>query len=340
MGMKNQEAVLGCRKTFDLTPSEFLFLWYLAFKGNDEDRDIAVRGEAWPGHLTIKAEIGLDPDTARKAAKRLSALDVLTIHETGYKDRASKTYVVDYVRIAEYLGDAVGESPTPGASITDPQSADYAPPVGDLPTQGRRSTHRTGIQQEQKKNVNGNEQKQRSSVSPFVSTPETSGETPEPPDERFEWAKKHKFWSKFTTNPKSFKTGCLDSEEFNQQFAERKKKSAKSSNGSDLHKAAYGIPRNEEEARHLVDSINSRKCYKCFTVGDEPLSGGVCKKCETARICLHCKVVQPQDLRHGYCGDCIHHHPDRELHWYDCSCERCVAYRAKKKSQSSIPVLR
>jgi len=85
---------------------------------------------------------------------------------------------------------------------------------------------RTGIQQEQKKKVNGNEQKQRSSVSPFVSKPETSGETPEPPDERFEWAKKHKFWSKFTTNPKSFKTGCLDSEEFNQQFRERKQKTA------------------------------------------------------------------------------------------------------------------
>lgn len=158
MGMNNIEAILGCRKKLKLTASEYLFLWYLAFRGNDEEREHAVRGEAWPGYKTIEAEIGLDEDTTRKAAKRLSGLSVMTVHETGYKDRASKTYVVDYARTAEYLKDAVGDSPTSGASITDPQSADYAPPVGGLPTQGRRSTHRTRKEQESNKKMENEEE--------------------------------------------------------------------------------------------------------------------------------------------------------------------------------------
>src|SRR5579864_7828072 len=187
MGMKNIEAILGCRKALDLTPSEFLFLWYLAFKGNDEDRDFAVRGEAWPGEKTIKKEIGLNEDTTRKAANRMSKLGILTVHKPGYKDRSSKTYLIHYDKLP------VSESLTPSRSITDPQSADYRPPLGDLPMESRRSTDRTGIERELEKEDNLNTNKKASSVrGPICSSQtETSGETPEPPDyeEKLSWAK-------------------------------------------------------------------------------------------------------------------------------------------------------
>lgn len=42
-------------------------------------------------------------------------------------------------------------------------------------------------------------------------------------DEMFEFAKKHKFWTKFTRNPKSFRKGCLESEAFLKQFKKFRK---------------------------------------------------------------------------------------------------------------------
>ncbi len=126
MGMNNIEAILGCRKKLKLTASEYLFLWYLAFRGNDEDRDFAVRGEAWPGHLTIKAEIGLDSETVRCASRRMTGLKILTIHDPGYKDRNSTTYIVDYTRFEAPLDSRPHppqiEAPHPSDSGVPPPS--------------------------------------------------------------------------------------------------------------------------------------------------------------------------------------------------------------------------
>jgi hypothetical protein len=49
--------------------------------------------------------------------------------------------------------------------------------------------------------------------------------TPDEDDEgeMFEFAKKHKFWTKFTRNPKSFRKGCLESEAFLKQFKKFRK---------------------------------------------------------------------------------------------------------------------
>lgn len=147
MGMKNQESILGCREKFGLTPSEFLFLWYLAYRGHDEDRDIAVRGEAWPGQPTIKKEIGLDVATTRKTANRLEELKILTTYEPGYKGRKSTTYIVDYAWITAQADNLPVDPPggtrliTGGAPGDLPGWVEETP--GELPCTPRRSAGET-----------------------------------------------------------------------------------------------------------------------------------------------------------------------------------------------------
>jgi hypothetical protein len=360
MGIKNQEAVLGCRKKLGLTASEYLFLWYLAFRGNDEERDNAERGEAWPGQTTIAADLGIEKKYIPKIVKRLGEIGILGC-AGDYKDRTSLTYFIHYDKIAELMG----VNPTPPESpqgLKEPLGGVNPTPVEGLKeplvgvglTPGGRSENpRTGIELElEKKNINGNKQKQRSSVSSICSF-ETTGETPVPPDEqqKLEWAKGLTpypcwiGWKKFTDNPKSFRKACLESETFNNQFRDRMKKPAKGEKG-------YKNPAHHSGTSNFLSELNH--CKNCYGMVRETLVEGRCADCVgkqtppvppspsdiAQRTCSHCKSVGKEFLRHGYCRECIHHHPDRELHWYYCKCERCVAYHSANPRVKAAPAPR
>ena len=292
-------------------------------------------------------ELGIEKKYIPKIVKRLGKIGILGC-AGDYKDRTSLTYFVLYDKITELMG----VNPTPPESpqgLKEPLGGVNPTPVEglkeplagvDLTPVGRSENPRTGIELElEKKNVNGNKQKPGLSVPHSVSKPKPTNpdEELEPLDkEKFDWAVKHGFWKQFAEPPASrFRKGCLDSETFNKQFRERKQKT---DSRSDLHKAAFGIPRNEEEAARMIKFLTpSKEALAARAAEDlerQKQKAEEKRRYDAPRTCAHCKVVFKEILRDGYCSDCNHHHPDRELHWYICKCERCVVHRKAKTGKT------
>lgn len=174
-----------------------------------------------------------------------------------------------------------------------------------------------------------------------TSFPTAAGETPAPPEldaaeqKMFEWAEQHNFWKDFTPTISGFRNGCLASDSFRKQFKNAMKNAAKNGdNRSDLHKAAYGIPRNEEEAAKMVSFLNPSKEVLAARAAEDlerqKQRAEEKKRYDAAHTCVHCKRVMPptDKLTDGFCPDCISHHPDSKRHWYYCKCDKCIARRA------------
>jgi hypothetical protein len=211
---------------------------------------------------------------------------------------------------------------------------------------GRSENPRTGIELElEKKNVNGTKQKPGLSFPHSASKPKPTNpdeELSSSDKEKFDWAAKHGFWKQFTEPPISrFRKGCIDSETFNKQFRERKQKN---DSRSDLHKAAYGIPRNKEEAATMMSFLNPSKEVLAARAAEDlerqKQKAEEKRRYDAPRTCAHCRVVFQEFLRDGYCVDCIHHHPNRERHWFTCKCERCVAYHLANPRVKAAPAPR
>jgi hypothetical protein len=110
MGIKNQEAIMGLRQKLDLTTSEFLFLMYIAFRGNDEERPhkdfnkARHRGECWPSWKTINQDIGIHEKNIGKIARRLEEeLGILDV-VPDFRNRSSYTYIINFEKVEELLG--------------------------------------------------------------------------------------------------------------------------------------------------------------------------------------------------------------------------------------------
>jgi DNA-binding MarR family transcriptional regulator len=103
MGIKNQEALMGLRQRFDLTPLEFLFLMYLGLRGNDEDRPhkefnkARHRGECWPSLSLIEEEIGIRKDNVDRIMVALETKTNGVVQRCkNFRGRKGWTYLVDY----------------------------------------------------------------------------------------------------------------------------------------------------------------------------------------------------------------------------------------------------
>lgn len=101
MGLKNIEAIMGCRQRFNLSPLEFTFLWYIAFRGNDEERPheefnkARHRGEAWPGYKTIEKDLGIDTKNIDRTVEALINKDLID-RCPDFRGRRSYTYLINF----------------------------------------------------------------------------------------------------------------------------------------------------------------------------------------------------------------------------------------------------
>src|SRR6202030_2448004 len=116
-----------------------------------------------PGAGLIKIEIGMDITTTRRLTKRLENLGVLRQYEVGYKDRSSKTYVLDLVRIE--------------GAVRDLQVEDLPPP-GGLPAPLGNPPPELEVNREENKN-DEQQQQQKAAVAAAHETNLLNPETPE-----------------------------------------------------------------------------------------------------------------------------------------------------------------
>jgi len=165
-----------------------------------------------------------------------------SLSRPGWTEEQVQTVIDEFVRVGLYLkyeaegkawlylvgSDKAGHLPPPSQRhSTLPLPSGYPEPSPNL-TLALATEQAMGLEQEQVEAVvtatdKAAEPPVRSSVTTTLVNSKDVGETPTTPIEtqKLNWAKAHKFWKKFTSNPKSFRKGCLDSEEFNQQFADR-----------------------------------------------------------------------------------------------------------------------
>jgi hypothetical protein len=184
--------------------------------------------EVWAGYATLIVEAGYSERTVQRALAKLEVQGIIHCTRTG-TGKASSHYTIDMSRVVREA--------TQGS-----QSAER---VVREATQGSQSSYQNSNKTSNKKKEDNQEQEHCLPVSTCSSFLET--ETPNPVDqEKLEWAKGNTpypvwaGWKKFTSNPKSFRTACLNSVEFNEQFSERIKKSSKKDRGYSQAPAQFG----------------------------------------------------------------------------------------------------
>jgi hypothetical protein len=324
-----------------------LILWYLADHANDQ-------GVAYASYETIMRACQIKSRTTiNEGLKELEALKILRkIH----RPNQCVKYVLDLL-IVQSLGLAgisLGESELNVGTLDDtPDSTAYD--TTEFPSEGPgvRSTIFPGVSTIERGSTPGDTlstcippvkeiHKETNLVSVHeTSFPKAAGETPAPPkldaaeQKMFEWAEQHNFWKDFTPTISGFRNGCLASDSFRKQFKNAMKKAAKNGDSrSDLHRSAYGIPRNKEEAAKIVSFLNPSKEVLAARAAEDlerqKQRAEEKKRYNAAHTCVHCKRVMPptDKLTDGFCPDCINHHPVSERHWYYCECDKCIARRA------------